>query len=632
VVDWLLECARYYQISPDNDLVLLPYADKAVVYELFKEESKRKGLADEDIAKLSYFRSLWNTEVEVKHIRIRKWLRFAVCDDCIGYRQSREETRDYKVRDKIIKEEFAHHTFVRGERHGYYKRAQDENAISVIIDGSDNSQYWSPYFKDRTSSGQAAWKVALHVMGAIVHGSRAYAYTILDTCPLGANVTIDILHRVLEAELASKGKLPRVLYLQLDNTTRQCKNQYVMAWMAYLVHIGLFDEIYVSFLPKGHTHEDIDQMFSCIARYLRKHDCPSPLAFAGCIQQAYTYNSLVPVVGHLTHVANIKDWLAPFIAPLETVTGGKERPWHQYHFKAHGAGGEREVRMRVREWIATRDERSFWTGLEDQKTDSAVFLTDKNTKFFLSCHPFDVTPPPIARKAKRTSTQAGEVVRDTAKRLTKDIEKLISLRHIKGDDVVSLRASVAKLNARDDVDPLEFDWGTVMYTDAYEVMADAERQRVGVAEPEVRDTELERASLAHPSGSVWAVRSNFAEKTGWEKKTKGKLEMAWLVKVTGPVVRGSGPGHELQAPVRYYESDGKLKKCRDGSRRRQYKLGRTVEEHFTVEDLQVKLKLNVANKKKLATIEHHSGVTLKHWVQRWWESAKQDLRAGAESR
>lgn len=632
VVDWLVECARYYQISPDNDLVLLPYADKAAVYGLFKEESKRAGLADEKIAKQNYFLSLWNTEVEVQHIRIRRWLRFAVCDECIGYRQSREETRDYKVRDRIVKEEFAHHTFVRGERHGYYKRSQAENAISVIIDGSDNSQYWSPYFKDRSSSGQSAWKVALHVMGAIVHGSRAYAYTILDTCPLGANVTIDILHRVLVAELASNGKLPRVLYLQLDNTTRQCKNQYLMAWMAYLVHIGLFDEVYVSFLPKGHTHEDIDQMFSCIARYLRKHDCPSPHAFKGCIQEAYTYNGVAPVVEHLTHVANIKDWLKPFIAKLDTITGGTERPWHQYHFKAHDGGEAREVRMRVREWISTRDDRSFWTGLEDQKTDSAVFLTDEKTKLFLSCRPFDVTPPPIARKPKRTSTQAGEEVRDTAKRLMKDVEKLIVSRHIQGDDVVSLRAAVAKLNALDDVDPLKFDWGTAMYTDAYEAMAAAERQRVGVVEVEVRDTELERANLDHPVGTVWAVRSDFADKPGWEKKAQGKLEMAWLVTVTGPVVRGSGPGHELQVPVRYYESSKTLRKCRDKSMRRQYKLGGSKEDEFAVADLQLKLKLNAPHKNRFATIEHYSGVSLKHWTKRWWESAKQDLQAGAERR
>ncbi|KAJ8018150.1 hypothetical protein HOLleu_44019 [Holothuria leucospilota] len=29
---------------------------------------------------------------------------------------------------------------------------------------------------------------------------------------------------------------------------------------------------YIHFLPVGHTHEDIDQMFSCVARQLRCHN------------------------------------------------------------------------------------------------------------------------------------------------------------------------------------------------------------------------------------------------------------------------------------------------------------------------------------------------------------------------
>ena len=66
-------------------------------------------------------------------------------------------------------------------------------------------------------------------MGARVHGRRAYAYTILDSVPLGANVTIDILHRVIEATYDEDDDLPDILYLQLDNTTRQCKTQYVIA-------------------------------------------------------------------------------------------------------------------------------------------------------------------------------------------------------------------------------------------------------------------------------------------------------------------------------------------------------------------------------------------------------------------
>ena len=84
--------------------------------------------------------------------------------------------------------------------------------------------------------------------------------------------------------------------------------------------------------------------------------------------------------------------------------------------------------------------------------------------------------------------------------------------------------------------------------------------------------------------------------------------------------------------MRYYESHVKLKKCRDGSLRRQYKLGGSVEDHFPVGDLQVKLKMNVPDKKKFATIDHYSGDKLKHWVKRWLEAARRDLRAGDEGR
>ena len=36
--------------------------------------------------------------------------------------------------------------------------------------------------------------------------------------------------------------------------------------------LGVFDDVEVSFLPKGHTHEDIDQSFSRTSSRLRTHD------------------------------------------------------------------------------------------------------------------------------------------------------------------------------------------------------------------------------------------------------------------------------------------------------------------------------------------------------------------------
>jgi hypothetical protein len=63
--------------------------------------------------------------------------------------------------------------------------------------------------------------------------------------------------------------LPPILFLQLDNTGKDNKNKHMVSFLAFLVARGVFIEIQVSFLPKGHTHEDIDQFFSVISRKLK---------------------------------------------------------------------------------------------------------------------------------------------------------------------------------------------------------------------------------------------------------------------------------------------------------------------------------------------------------------------------
>jgi hypothetical protein len=50
---------------------------------------------------------------------------------------------------------------------------------------------------------------------------------------------------------------------------RECKNRYVFTYLKSLIDCGVFQEIYVDFLPVGHTHCDIDQMFSRFSVYLK---------------------------------------------------------------------------------------------------------------------------------------------------------------------------------------------------------------------------------------------------------------------------------------------------------------------------------------------------------------------------
>ena len=70
-----------------------------------------------------------------------------------------------------------------------------------------------------------------HVTAAIVHGQETYAYIDVHAWPHDSNLTIHILLDIL----MKQEFLPLVLYLLLDNTARENKNQYILSFLSYLV-------------------------------------------------------------------------------------------------------------------------------------------------------------------------------------------------------------------------------------------------------------------------------------------------------------------------------------------------------------------------------------------------------------
>lgn len=92
----------------------------------------------------------------------------------------------------------------------------------------------------------------------------------------------------------------------MDNCARENKNKDVFAYCAFLVQCGLFDRVEVSFLPVGHTHEDIDQLFSVIGRYLRTHDAYTIEDFMRCVKLSSV--NIISVV-HILQVAQIKQMM-----------------------------------------------------------------------------------------------------------------------------------------------------------------------------------------------------------------------------------------------------------------------------------------------------------------------------------
>jgi hypothetical protein len=167
---------------------------------------------------------------------------------------------------------------VEAEKMHYYSnrvraRAYKEEYLSIIIDGADQSKHDMPHFKDMSHLTNELRRIKMHLYGALVHGRDAYAFTITDHERQGHNSSIQVLHYIL-VDIAKHGKVPTVMKLQLDNTTKQNKGQYVFAYLSMLIEYGIFESIEVSYLPVGHTHEDIDQFFSRISVWLRYVSVP----------------------------------------------------------------------------------------------------------------------------------------------------------------------------------------------------------------------------------------------------------------------------------------------------------------------------------------------------------------------
>ena len=94
----------------------------------------------------------------------------------------------------------------------------------------------------------------------------------------GSNANIDGVHRTLLKLKQNFATWPTELNVQLDNTSKDNKNRATLGYFAYLVGSGVFKRVIVSFLPVGHTHEDIDAVFGMIMRWLHQHRFGKPFA------------------------------------------------------------------------------------------------------------------------------------------------------------------------------------------------------------------------------------------------------------------------------------------------------------------------------------------------------------------
>ena len=301
-------------------------------------------------------------------------------------------------------------------------------------------------------------------MGALVHGHECHGFPFLTNIKHGTNITIETLHRVLLYHFELHNKVPftqRTLYLQLDNTTKQCKSKYMLCYLALLVAWFVFDEAMLSFLMVGHTHEDIDQMFSRLAIWLRKHNATSRIGFREAILNAFKAKwGGKSVAENIDSAANISDFLKDYMAPMSKKNKGPEQregitKFHQFRFTML----QGVVIMRVREWCG--DPLAPWTGLTPGSTHHVVFPGTVPTPDDLAAH-----CPPAQRGTKPTDksymtfNKDGEVTSNHTSKTRAGVEAMIKSRNITGEPKADLHACLGMMES---TEPLPFHWNVEMY-------------------------------------------------------------------------------------------------------------------------------------------------------------------------
>jgi hypothetical protein len=198
------------------------------------------------------------------------------------------------------------------------------------------------------------------VNGVLVHGQKFFAYLGHDAYGLRgwADLQIECLLRTIvsmDVDYEKRGKpLPPVLYLQLDNA-KDNKNQYLFAFVEWIVNIGMLTYITflkpylqsillyffilgivakaeIAFLKVGHTHEDIDQRFSVLSKYLNIHDALTPSQWVSRCGEAFAaggkrYQKLhnqegPPEIEYVYSVYGYSEWLKPHIESEYSGTDG----------------------------------------------------------------------------------------------------------------------------------------------------------------------------------------------------------------------------------------------------------------------------------------------------------------------
>ena len=266
------------EVDRSSGVVVLPfYTQKDVYKEYVIDFHRTKPFSIKPLSTTSFYR-VW--ESKFPRLKVAKTKTgWAACNDCSYFRLQMSNAGSDALRVRYKEAYTSHLDHQRRQRLKYYKHRKKgynnpSDILSIIMDAMDQAKCDMLHYQRETKKTETDLKLRNKLIGAMVHGIGTFVYVVPAPTATGGSTSIEVLWRTLlkvqlhRINAGFSRPLPPTLYLQFDNASdNKCKA--MLAFCAALVEMGCFEKIKINFLIVGHTHEDIDQYFSVIARKLR---------------------------------------------------------------------------------------------------------------------------------------------------------------------------------------------------------------------------------------------------------------------------------------------------------------------------------------------------------------------------
>ena len=239
---------------------------------------------------------VWQTDF--KHLlRIRKSNHHSKCNQCIRHRLIiRKLGHCLPARRAQVAELQKHLARQYADRQCYWHcrslsrlgaSSSRPTTVTAIIDSMEAAKHSWPKTPTMFSKEFNNWgRPRLSSTSLLIHGHLALTVLSPHFVSSNSSRSIEIISHGLTLVSQNGCDLTGThLILQGDNASKELKNNGLLAWAACQVALCRVKEVTLSFFSSGHSHEDIDGMFSQMATYLNRFkELLTPLAFQQALQ------------------------------------------------------------------------------------------------------------------------------------------------------------------------------------------------------------------------------------------------------------------------------------------------------------------------------------------------------------